>query len=181
MHRKILAAALALTVVIAGLAGCADSGKPGENTDDTGKLQAAYDAVVEAYGDNYYPNAPVEADILEATYGIKPEWVKEYKAEMPLISVNVDTFIGIEAAQGHAEDVENALNTYREYLVNDSMQYPMNMPKVKASEVLRIRDHVFFVMLGGEIMADTEEEGEAQAKEKNEIGINAIKEVFGVE
>ena len=41
---------------------------------------------------------------------------------------------------------EKALTSYRDYLINDSLQYPMNVPKVNASSVLREGDYVFFVI-----------------------------------
>ncbi len=96
-----------------------------------------------------------------------------------MISAHVDTFIAIKAKEGKGEEVEKALTSYRDYLINDSLQYPMNVPKVNASSVLREGDYVFFVMLG-QIKDDMAEEEDMlkQAQESNQLAIDAIKKFF---
>ena len=37
-----------------------------------------------------------------------------------MISAHVDTFIAIKAKEGKGEEVEKALTSYRDYLINDS-------------------------------------------------------------
>lgn len=113
-----------------------------------GQLLDAFNAVVEVYGDSY--NAPMDIDIelLEAIYGVNPEHISQFFAKQAMISLHVDQFIGIEATEGNVDAVEAALNDYRDYLVSDSMQYPMNIEKVQASKVLKYDNMVFFVLLG---------------------------------
>lgn len=50
-----------------------------------------------------------------------------------MISTFVETFIGVQAKDGKGDDVEAALNAYRDRLVGDTMQYPMNIAKIQAS------------------------------------------------
>lgn len=59
------------------------------------------------------------------------------------------------------------------------MQYPMNLAKVEASEVLVLDNHVFFLMLGAfdENPDATEGSSLEFAKEQVQIGINGIKDL----
>lgn len=64
-----------------------------------------------------------------------------------MMSAHVDTFIAVEAAEGKVQDVENALKAYKETLAG-GFQYPSNMSKVNAAQILTIDNKVFFVLLG---------------------------------
>ena len=75
----------------------------------------------------------------------------QFVAEQPMISMHPDLFIGIEATEGNAEAVEAALQAYQEYLINDSMQYPMNLAKVSACQVLRYDNYVFLAFAQAEV------------------------------
>ena len=97
------------------------------------------------------------------------------------ISTFVETFIGVKAKEGKGDDVEKALTEYRERLVGDTMQYPMNVSKIQASQVVRHGDYVFFVMLGGPDDAAMEQGDEAalkSAEENNKIAIDVIDGFF---
>lgn len=134
-------------------------------------------AVMEAVGENYFPNMPLDPEMLETNFGITPDMYDDYMAEMPMISTNVDTLLIIKAKDGKVEAVEKALNTYREGLVNDTMQYPMNVGKIQASRIERIGNYVCFVQLGGDVMTALETGDEAviqQCTQANELVIEVI-------
>ena len=98
-----------------------------------------------------------------------------------MMSVHVDTFIAVHANEGQADTVEEALNSYREYLVNDTMMYPMNIGKVAACRVYRNGDYVFFIMLGSiplEVSDQGDEATKTYAEEQNEIAVKAIEELL---
>ena len=57
------------------------------------------------------------------------------------------------------------------------MQYPGNIAKVNASEVVRHGDYVFFIMLGGFDQRDGVSEEQQLEFAKNEVA--EIKEVIG--
>ena len=63
-------------------------------------------AVVEALGENYWPNMPLDAEILEATFGVTSEMYDDFMGEMPMISNNVDTLLIIKAKEGQVDAVE---------------------------------------------------------------------------
>lgn len=134
-------------------------------------------AVVEAVGENYFPNMPLDPEMLEMMFGISSDMYDDYMAEMPMISTNVDTLLIIKAKDDKVEAVEKALNDYREAKVSDTMQYPMNVGKIQASRVELIGNYVCFVQLGGDTMTAAESGDEAviaQCTKANELVIEVI-------
>ena len=136
-------------------------------------------AIVEAVGEEgYIPNTmPVDPEMLEMAFGISQDMYDDYLAEMPMMSAHVDTLLIIKAKDGKVEDVEAALNTYREAKVSDTMQYPANVGKIQASRIERIGNYVCFIQLGGDTMAAAESGDEAvieQCQHANELVIEII-------
>ena len=81
----------------------------------------------------------------------------------------------------YTEEVESALNAYRDSLVNDTMQYPMNLGKIQASRVERIGDYVCFVQLGADTSSVEEQGDEAvitYCQEQNELALEAIRQTL---
>ena len=115
--------------------------------------------------------------MLEGTFGIAPDMYVDYMGEMPMISTNVDTLLIIKSNDDKVEEVEKALNTYRDNLIADTMQYPTNLGKIQASRIERIGNYVCFVQLGAESLIDenvTEEESIIKCQEQNELAIEVI-------
>ncbi len=144
-------------------------------------LQNAKKAVTDALGDDYWPDSEIPEEMLNDTYGVSAELYDAYLGEAPMISVNIDTLLIIHAKDGKVEDVENALNAYRDQLVNDTMQYPMNLGKIQASRIERIGDYVCFVQLGADT-SSVEDQGEeaviTYCKEQNELALEAIRQTL---
>ncbi len=134
-------------------------------------------AVVEAVGaDEYWPDMPMDPEMLEMFYGLTADLYEDYMAESPMISANVDALVIVRAKEDKVEEVEKALTTYREANVNDTMQYPQNLGKIQASRVEKIGNYVIFVQLGGNaISSEKEEDVLAQCREANEKAIEAIR------
>lgn len=144
-------------------------------------LQSAKKAVTDALGDDYWPDSEIPEEMLNETYGVSADLYDAYLGECPMISVNVDTLLIIHAKDGKVEDVENALNAYRDSLVNDTMQYPMNLGKIQASRVERIGDYVCFVQLGADTSSVEEQGDEAvitYCQEQNELALEAIRQTL---
>lgn len=139
---------LFLAIIMIGtlLAGCA----PKKDETKVVDLNEVHNAVKESLGEEgYFPNRELTLEELESMTGIKGSDIEDYIAEAPMISVSIDTFIAIKAKEGKGETIEASLEDYRTNLVENSMQYPMNLPKVNAAKVVRHGDYVFFLMLGG--------------------------------
>lgn len=144
-------------------------------------LADIYDKVKEAYGEDFIPSAEFDEESFENIFGISKDLYDSYIAEGPMISVHVDTWVSVKAKEGKGQEVEDLLNAYRTTLIEDSVQYPMNLPKIQASEVVRHGDYVFFVMLGTPSQ-EAEEQGEEEAlksaKENNQIAVSIINGFF---
>lgn len=135
--------------------------------------------VAKALGDNYWPNMALGAEEMDGLMGISAELYEEAVAEMPMISTNVDTLIIVKAKQDQVAAAEEAVNAYRDTLVNDTMQYPMNLGKIQASMVKTFGNYVCFVQLGGGAVDESDEEAIIKkCQEANEEALNVIENVL---
>lgn len=153
----------------------------GETTDTTAgwseEMTTLRQSVVDALGDQYWPDMQVDSETLEMVYGITPDMYDDYMAEMPMMSTNVDTLLIIKAKDDKVEAVEEALNAFRDMKLADTMQYPMNLGKLQASRIQRYGNYVCFVQLGADNLADedmTEEESLTKCQEQNELVLEII-------
>ncbi len=153
------------------------SGSTDESETGSSKLKEVRDAVAEAYGENYLPEMPLDAESLEMLYGVKPDMYEEALGEIPMISAQVDTLILVKAKEGRAADVQAALEAYRTNQLEAGMNYPMNVPKIEASEVLVYGDYVCYLMLGM-IDDSIEDEGEMLTayQEQNQTGKQVLEQ-----
>jgi hypothetical protein len=111
-------------------------------------LNLAVASIKETFKDDYYPQADISEEMLEMLYGIDLSRVDAYFAEGPLFTMSVDTLLIFIAHEDYVDELKNTLLDYQNYLINDSFQYPMNMPKVNASKVFVQNNLVAFIMLG---------------------------------
>lgn len=150
-----------------------------EQKDDV-SLTEIVAAVKKAYGDGYLPNMTIDQDVLAEQYGIKKNMYEEVIAEGPMLSFQIDTFIAVKAKDGKAEAVKAAMEKYKQYLLDESMQYPMNAAKIPATQVYNFGNYVFFSMLvspqGEE--PESEEAYLEAAKKQNQIAYDTIAKFF---
>lgn len=147
---------------------------------ESGKLPEVHNAVKEAYGENYIPSMELDENYLSSVMGIPAEDIKDFVAEGPMMSTHIDMFVGIEAADGKAEEVEQAMQAYLDMQIENAMMYPMNVPKLKATRILRVDQYVFYVCLGAYDEAGLEETAaEKYYGEQVEIGLTAIHDTLG--
>ncbi|MGN0506178.1 MAG: DUF4358 domain-containing protein [Lachnospiraceae bacterium] len=139
---------------------------PEAGVDAEQMVQDIYQAVQEAYGSMYGPQSQVqgEAYFMQDTLKLDESWYDYAVVEVPMMSMNVDTFAIIHATEGNLENVAAALKGYQDYLINDSFQYPMNMPKIQASLTGTAGDYAYFVILSG--LAEDVEEKEGVSEEE---------------
>ncbi len=130
------------------------------------------------YGENYIPSMPLDETMLGEVYGIDMANVDSFIAEAPMISTHVDTFIAIKATEGMGQTVADELTAYREKLVSDTVQYPSNLDKINASQVVVEGDYVFFVMLGAPNDNIPEAEWTQHAQDEVQKGVDKIKELL---
>ncbi len=148
------------------------------NYGNSPELQKLKTAVVDVLGENYWPNMTIDTQVLADMYGITEDMYDDYFAEMPMISTNVDTLIIIKAKEGKVSTVEEALNAYRDSMVNSTNQYPMNVGKIQASRIETFDNYVCFVQLGADVtkaMDQGEDVVITQCQEENEKALDAIR------
>lgn len=165
-----------------------DNDNPAQNdTEDSDKdnntevtVDDILNAIKTAYGETYLPNMEILPEFLETEFGLTPDMYEAVKAEQPMIGTHADRVVIVKAAEGRADDVETALNTAREKKINDTLQYPMNLPKINTSKIVRNEDFVCFLLVGAinENMDATEEEAKQFAEDEVEKAVNAFNDLF---
>lgn len=193
--KKISIIILTMALTLAFITGCSKEDTKGpsndipsspetENDDSTNNTEITVDdilnAIKAAYGENYLPNMEIDPESLEMEFGLTSDMYEAVKAELPMISTHADRVVIIKAAEGRVDDVEDALITAKENKVNDTFQYPMNLPKINATKIVRNGDFVCFLMVGAinENMDATEEEAKQFAEDEVEKGVNAFNDLF---
>lgn len=138
--------------------------QPEQGADAGQQIQNIYQAVQEAYGSMYGPDMQVQGEsyYMQDTLKLETTWYDHAVVEVPMMTMNVDTFAIIHATEGNVDKVAAAMKAYQDYLINDSFQYPMNMPKVQASLTGAVGDYVYFVILSGlaDVQDDMESDGD---------------------
>lgn len=144
-------------------------------------MSELHQKVKDAYGEDYIPNQSLDETYVKDMFGLTTDMYEEVIAEMPMVSVHIDTFVAVKAKEGQADAVEAALNTYRDTQINDAMMYPANAVKIQGSQVVRHGDYVFFVCLGVISMEAQEKGDEAiltEAKELTQKAVDVINSYF---
>lgn len=166
-----------------------EAGTDGENvnTEAGQMLQNVHQAVQEVFA-AFYPSGMQmqdDATFMQETLKLDASWYDSAIVEVPMLSMSVDTFAVVHATEGNLDNVVNAFNSYKDYLINDSFQYPMNMPKIQAATVGSTGEYAYFIILSGMANVDeTDENVENQIKayeESNKIAIDTISGVINGE
>lgn len=149
----------------------------------TSDLKNIRAAVVEVLGENYWPNTEIPPEYLEE-YGLTAQMYEDFYGEKPMVTTNVDTLIVVQAKEGQVAAVEDVLTHYRETLVQDTEQYPMNVSKIQASRIETFGNYVCFVQLGADTTRMFGEDSDEEAvikhcQEQNELAIEAIGKALG--
>lgn len=157
----VLAAGMAVMLAACGSAaqnGGSDTAQESAGYRDDVAVADIQAAVAQELGENYWPNMDVPEELLEDTFGIGEEMYEEIVAQTPMISANVDTLVIVKAKEGSEQQVEDALNAYKEYNTTEALQYPMNMGKVQAAQIKAFGRYICFVQLGAQV-PEADEEG----------------------
>jgi len=191
MKKKLLVTLLALSLAAGSLAPVS----PLDNTavvakaakkklkKKTPSVNKIYKAVVAKFGEGYLADLKLTKDEIKLRYGISSSWYTDIIAEIPMMSAHVDTLIIAKAKNKTAKNkIKKKLTSYRQALVKDTNQYPMNLMKIQASKVYVKDNYVFFIMLGS-IDTKLEETGTDEQileayKKENQKAVSAINAQF---
>ncbi|SCJ62735.1 Uncharacterised protein [Anaerotruncus sp. 2789STDY5834896] len=162
-------------------AGSSSAPSAGSYAGADSQLKKAREAARQLLGENYIPSAEIPADLLEEQYGLSPALYDHVLAEGPLMSAHVDLFIGVHASAGHTQQVLQALQAYRQKMLDNTMNYPQNALKIPATQVFAQGDYVFLVLLGAYPPVEQEMDDEqttAYFAAQNQQAVDAIKASF---
>lgn len=107
------------------------------------------------------------------------EMVDEAVGQSAMISVNIDLFVAIHAADGHAGDIKAQLETYQKEMVENSMQYPMNMAVLANAKILQKGDEVYYIRFAPHTEEYFNMDESAQAEAVTEVNEQAVKIIEG--
>lgn len=182
-------AALLLALFITGCQpdadGAGDASVPESETSQEPVKEVAVDdifaAIHDAFGDEYPANGEIPTDLLEAEFGLTPDLYEEARGEMPMISIHNDRVVIAKAAPGKGDQLEKALQEALQQKIEDTLQYPMNIPKTNAAQVVRNGDYVAFLLIGrpNDDLPDIEDpETKAYAESEVQLAVDAFHSVF---
>ena len=130
------------------------------------------------YGDFYLPSMTLDQESFNMLVGLTSDMYSEFYAEMPMMSAHADRLFIVKTEK--VEEVKAVFDAYRQSLIDDTMQYPMNISKIENSLVYVMEDYVMFFMLGG--YTDEMPEGvDTMTPEDAEEATNGLQTAFYVE
>lgn len=161
----------------------------GEYTPTTeSQLEGAFNAVKAAYGESYAPDSQGDEEYIRNVFKLESDDYDAFIAEMPLIYLKADCFVGFDAAEGKREKVLDAVKSYADFEANEALQYPMNMSRVQNAVMYEKDDYIFYFILGESFEPDqiTEEDTPETEiaketefyKKQGQIGIDALDKFF---
>ena len=137
--------------------------------------------LMDTYPNGYLMPMEIDADILDAVYGITSDMYTDFVGFTSMISAHVDTAVMVKA-----NDPGVALakfNEYKDMLMSDSFQYPVNLPKIASAQVHDFGNGwVGFFIMGGYADDDMEFASDDEAvtyyAELTQLGVDRIAKYF---
>lgn len=173
--KKALLLLLCAIVLQTGLVGC-DNAQSNKDV----PLDTILQNIRDAYGGDYIPDSDIPENLLTDVYGLTADMYVDIRAEMAMISTFPDTVLVVKAAEDQADNVEAALTTDKDNAISNTLQYPMNIPKTNATQVVRSGDYVAFLMVGavGEFDDAQSEEAMRFARDETQKAVKAFEDSF---
>lgn len=146
-------------------------------------IKKLYNAIKEAYGENYVADMSLTNEEINQRYGLSSKWYTAAVSDIPMMSAHVDTLVIVKAKNAKSKKkIKKKLQKYQQAQMDNTLQYPMNALKIKASRIYIKGDYVFFFMLGfidNKLEETTTEEEQIEAyKEQNQIAVDTVKALF---
>lgn len=202
MKKKIIVIVCTVHLILCMLTGCGENA-PMDELVENGRINIVQDAeediptmvserklpalsklresVKEELGENYWPEVSLSEEELEAKTGITQDMYIEFLAEKPSLQANIDTMIIVHAKEDYVGAVEQALEEYRNHLIEENKEYPQNYGKASASRMETIENYICFVQLGADttVVANKgEKEILSYCQEENERAIDVLEKAI---
>ncbi len=181
MRKKLLAVILAASLAAGSAAHVpvfndntvmAEAAKKKAKTPSVKKIRKA---ITDLLGENYLANMSLTKDEIKERFGLQPSWYTDVIAEIPMMTAHVDTLVIAKAKNKNTKKkIKKQLTDYRNILINDTLQYPMNLLKIQASKVYVKDNYVFFLLLGHVDSSSEETSTEEQIIEEYKAEIKKI-------
>lgn len=140
------------------ITGCLLTGCGKQTTETALSVSEMAEKIKASISFDYYPDTSVDAETLEALFGLTPEMYEDYFCEMPMISVQSDMLIIVKPQQGKQQEVLTALQDYLDYQQNEALQYPVNAIQIKATEIYEKDGYIYYIALFGDTMSAEDDE-----------------------
>ena len=168
--KKLSALLLALLMVMTCFTGCFGKNNDAQTSDESQSVSDSVDtsdevtenntdSVNDDFADDYSPEYTVDIELSESNPDAETNDVPTGDIADAVKELLGEGYLPSMALDGHADDVEKALNDYQEYTLENSLQYPANVAKLNAARVYRLGDYVFYILLAAvpdEYMDDEE-------------------------
>ncbi len=124
---------------------------PVETVDHNQMIQNVAQYLKETFGATYAPDMQMQEDeaYMKDTLGLDASWYDAAYAEVPMMSFGADKFIMIHPTEGNLENVQKALEAYKQAQIEDTFQYPSTMTQRQAALVETIGDYVCYMIFTG--------------------------------
>lgn len=137
--------------------------------------------VKDLLGDNYWPEVNLSKAELEKLTGITEDMYVDFLAERQALDAHIDTLIIIHAKEDYVGAIEQAMETYRNALIEQNKNYPQNLSKARASRIETINDYICFVQLGADTTSLADKGQEAvmtHCLEENEKALYVLEQAI---
>ena len=142
-------------------------------------LKDLSEAVSRAIKEEYWPNEIMEEAVIQEKLGITKNQYEDCFFEYTHLKDNLDQFIIIEYEDNELENVQIALEKYRDNLIVEHQDQPINYAKANASRIEVIDEYICLVLLGGDLEhIENEEERMLICQEQNEKAIDMLERIL---
>ncbi len=211
MSKKRIRIVLAVGMILCSLIGCAKSAPAGEmvkNRESAGEgeeiselpvgsayveneekneqetfptLSELQEAVKEELDDHYWPEISISEEEFKKKTGISRNMYIEFLAQEPETGADIDTMIIIRAREDYVGAIEQALEDYRNRLIEENRKYPQNLCKVEAARMETIENYICYVQLGADtsiVAGKGSDEIAAYCLEENERAVDVLEKAI---
>ena len=142
-------------------------------------LKDLSEAVSRAIKEEYWPNEVMEEAEIQKKLGITRDQYDDCYFEYTHLKDNLDQLIIIEYEDDQLGNLEMALEKYRDNLIVEHQEQPINYAKANASRIEVIDDYICMVLLGGDLdHIDNDEERMLICQEQNEKAIDMLERIL---
>lgn len=142
-------------------------------------LKDLSEVVSRAIREEYWPNEIMEEAVIQEKLGITKDQYEDCFFEYTHLKDNLDQFIIIEYEDNELENVQIALEKYRDNLIVEHQDQPINYAKANASRIEVIDEYICLVLLGGDLEhIENEEERMLICQEQNEKAIDMLERIL---